>query len=199
MRKLRAGIVSAAAVLLLGGTAAAQGISITPSIGAYIPASDFYDLRDEADRLRVEKDGTFALGLAVELGWLRGTLAYASGATLRGVDTEGGREEIGDGTLLLGAADLVLRPIPRLVVVQPYLLGGIGFRNASYDTDRLESFFPEDDRETALHIGLGADLMLGRIGIVAELTDFISRDADDKWGEHDAFATVGLKFRLGGR
>ena len=190
----------AAALLIGGGEAAAQGISITPSVGAYIPASDLYDLRDELNEgiVRADKDAALGLGLAVELGWLRGSLAYVSGAE---VSREGvsGTEKIGEGPLLLGAADLVVRPIPRLLVVQPYLLGGFGFKNASYDSDNPTAILPEDKNSTALHIGVGADLVLGSIGIVAEVTDFISRDEDDDWSEHDAFAMIGLKFRLGGR
>lgn len=190
-------VILAAALLLGSGQAAAQGISLTPSVGAYIPASDFYDLRDELDDVvvRADRDAAFALGLALEVGWLRGSLAYATGAT---VSREGvsGSEKIGDGSLLLGAADVVLRPIPRLVVVQPYLLGGFGFKNASYDSDDPTAILPEDKRSTALHVGVGADLMLGRFGIVAEVSDFISRNADDDWKEHDAFAMIGLKFRL---
>lgn len=36
--------------------------------------------------------------------------------------------------------------------------------------------------------------MLGRLGVMAEFTDFVSRD--DGWGPHDGFATIGLKLRL---
>lgn len=190
--------IAGAAVVLGGwtGRAAAQ-VAITPTIGAYIPASDFYELRDEADALRVDRDAALALGLNVEFGWLRGTLAYASGARLTEDGVEG-ESEIGEGTLLIAAADLVLRPIPRIVVVQPYLLGGVGVKNTSYDfdSDGIGAAFPDDETDLALHVGLGADLMFGGIGVVAEFTDFISKDADDDWGAHDAFAMVGLKFRL---
>ena len=191
--------ILAALLLLGGGGVAAQGISITPSAGAYIPASDFYDLRDELDDavVRADREAAFALGLAVEAGWLRGSLAYATGATVSR-DGVSGSERIGDGTLLLGAADLVVRPVPR-VFVQPYLLGGVGFRNTNYDSDDPTAILPEGETDAALHIGVGADLLLGSVSLVAEVSDFISRDADDDWSEHDAFAMVGLKFRLGNR
>ena len=191
--------VLAAALLLGGGDVAAQGISITPSAGAYIPASDFYDLRDELNDGIVEADreAAFALGLALEMGWLRGSLAYATGAEISRDGIEGSKR-IGEGSLLLGAADLVLRPIPR-VFVQPYLLGGVGFRNTSYDSDQPTAILPEGETSAALHVGLGADLLLGSVSLVAEVTDFISQNADDEWSEHDAFAMIGLKFRLGGR
>jgi hypothetical protein len=190
--------IAGAAVALGGWTGRAEAqIAITPTLGAYIPASDFYELRDEADALRLEREATLALGLNVEYGWLRGTLAYASGARLTEDGVEG-ESEIGEGTLLVAAADLVLRPIPRIVIVQPYLLGGVGLKNTSYDfdSDGVGAAFPDDETDLALHVGLGADLMFGGIGVVAEFTDFISKDADDDWGAHDAFAMVGLKLRL---
>jgi hypothetical protein len=188
------------AVLLLfasAHTARAQGLAITPTVGAYVPASDFYELRDEADVLRVEREATLALGLNVELGWVRGSVAYASGARLTEDGVEGS-EQIGEGSLLLAAADVVLRPIPRLAFVQPYLLGGVGLKNSSYDLeqDGVGAAFPDGDTDTALHIGVGMDLMLGGIGLVAEVTDFISQDADDDWSAHDAFAMLGVKLRL---
>jgi hypothetical protein len=37
--------------------------------------------------------------------------------------------------------------------------------------------------------------MLGNFGVVAEVSDFITRD-DDRFGRHDSFAMVGLRFRL---
>jgi hypothetical protein len=39
--------------------------------------------------------------------------------------------------------------------------------------------------------------MLGSVGVAAELTDFVSKGADDKWNVHDAFLMVGLRLRLG--
>jgi len=177
------------------GGAAGQQVTITPQLGVYIPASSFYELRDQASTVRVDKDGTLGLGLAVEAGWLRGSIAYATGATLNehGVSN---RQDIGKGSVLAAAADLVLRPLPR-VLVQPYLLGGVGVKNMKYTPDESATdLFPKDETKLAGHIGLGADLMLGPIGVAAEITDFISRDPENSWKVHDAFATVGLKFRL---
>ena len=173
----------------------AQGIQITPAIGAYIPASGVYELRDAANDARLEKEAALGLGLNVEIGWLRGSLAYASGATLSEEGTSG---DIGDGSLLAVAADAVFRPIPRLIVLQPYLLGGVGLvrQDYSYDDDGTSNPFPDEDSEFALHAGVGADISLGALGIVVEVTDFITRDAADDWSNHDAFALLGLKLRL---
>ena len=188
----------AAAALLLPAVTHAQGISVTPSIGVYIPASDLYQLRDDAEQIfSVDKEGTFAFGMNVEMGMLRGSLAYASGAQLneRGVQNN---DAIGEGKLLAVAGDLVLRPIPRLIIVQPYLIAGAGLRREdySYDDDGVSNALPSDKSDFALHAGIGADVMLGRIGVVAELTDYITKDEQDKWDQHDAFAFVGLKLRI---
>jgi len=180
------------------GSAQAQ-LHITPSVGAYIPASDLRDLRSQADQTRLDREGTLGLGLNIEFGMLRGSIAYASGAKItdQGVSN---RENLGDGSVLAAAADIVLRPLPRLLV-QPYLLGGVGYKRLdySYDDDGISTNpLPADNREFALHGGVGADLMFGSLGIMAEVTDFVSKDQNDKWGMHDAFVMVGLRLRLGG-
>lgn len=190
-------VLAAVAVFAPVAAAQAQGISVTPSVGMYIPASDLYALRDGTTQATIDKEGTFALGLNVEFGMLRGTVAYASGAQINegGVS---GQENIGDGKLLAVAGDLVLRPIPRLIIVQPYLIAGAGFRqeNYSYNDSGIGGAMPKDQRDFALHAGLGADIMLGRIGVVAEFSDFITKNEEDKWNQHDGFGFVGLKLRV---
>jgi hypothetical protein len=190
-------LVMAAGALLIPAAANAQGISVTPAVGVYIPASDLYNLRDEAQQITVDKEGAFALGLNIEAGILRGTIAYASGAQLneRGVQNQ---DDIGDGQLLAVAADLVLRPIPRLIIVQPYIIAGAGLRREDYDynDDGIGNALPSDQSDFAFHAGLGLDVSLGGLGLTAEITDFITQDEDDKWDQHDAFAFVGLKFRV---
>lgn len=190
------------AVVMLGAAALpgvlhAQGITVTPQIGVYVPGDDFESLRAGADSIRVDNEGTLALGLNIDLGILRGSVAYASSAKLnrRGVL---GQDQIGEGKVLAVAGDLVLRPIPRLLILQPYLLAGAGLRRADYDyeDDGLSDAFPKNDSDFALHAGVGADLTLGPIGISAEITDFISKSDEDKWNRHDAFGFVGLKLRL---
>jgi hypothetical protein len=176
----------------------AQGIAITPTFGSFIPATDLSQLRDEAEQRRLERSSTLGLGLNLEAGWLRGSIAYATGAELneRGVSNQG---QIGDGSVLAAAADIIVRPLPRFII-QPYLLGGAGVKRQdySYDDDEFDDVFPGDKTDFTLHFGIGADLMLGSLGIVAEVTDFLSRKPDDSFGQHDAFAMVGLRFRLGG-
>jgi hypothetical protein len=188
----------AAGLGLTAATPAAAQIHLTPALGVFIPASDLQDLEGQAAQTRLDRSGTLGLGLNIELGWLRGSVAYATGATISD-DGVTGEDEIGDGSVLAAAADLVLRPLPRLLV-QPYLLGGVGLKRQdfSFDDDTVADL-PEDRSDLALHVGVGADLMLGGFGIMAEITDYITRNEDDSFGQHDAFAMVGLRVRLGGR
>lgn len=189
--------VLAAAAAIAAPSAASAQVTITPAAGAFIPASDLASLREGADRARIERAGTLGLGLNLELGWLRGSVAYATGATLSesGVD---GRENIGDGSLLAAAVDVVLRPLPR-VLVQPYVLGGAGLKREDYSfrDAAIENPLPADRSEFALHVGAGADLMLGGFGVMVEITDFISRKPDGGFGQHDAFAMLGVRIRTG--
>jgi hypothetical protein len=176
--------------------ARAQGVHVTPMAGIYIPASDLYALRHEAEQVSVEKEGTFALGLNVEVGKLRGSIAYASGAQInqRGVQN---RDNVGEGKLLAVAGAFVLRPLRR-VLVQPYLLVGAGLRreNYSYEDDGVADALPADQSDFAFHAGIGIDAMLGRIGVVAEVTDFITKNQYDRYEQHDAFGFVGLRMRV---
>jgi hypothetical protein len=186
-----------AGVLALTAAPAAAQIYITPAAGVFIPASDLEDLEGQAEATRLSRSGTLGLGINLELGWLRGSVAYATGAT---ISEEGvtGEDDIGDGSVLAVAADLIVRPLPRLLV-QPYLLGGVGLKRQdfSYDDDGVGTNpLPSDLTDFALHAGLGADVMLGRFGIMAEITDYITRNEDSTFGQHDAFAMVGLRVRL---
>jgi hypothetical protein len=195
MRRVVLLAIAALGIAALPHESHAQGISITPQIGVYIPGDDLDSIEEGAQQVRVDKEGSLALGLNLDFGFLRGSLAYASAATISTTGTSG-TEEIGDGKVLAVAADLVLRPLPR-IIVQPYLLLGGGLRRAdySYDDEGFDAF-PEKDSDFAAHVGVGADLNIGPVGVSAEITDFISKDENDDWKRHDAFGFVGLKLKL---
>ena len=166
-------------------------IALTPMVGGYVPATDVNQVAGNAQTIAKTRDGTLSLGLNLDLGAIRGTVAYASGKTIKNAN----RQDIGKGNVLAAAGDLVIRPLPR-ILVQPYLIAGAGEKFYKYDqSSSLAS--GGDKRSFALHGGLGADVMLGSVGVAAELTDFASKGADDKWNVHDAFLMVGLKLRLG--
>ena len=166
-------------------------ISITPMIGGYIPASDVNQVTGNAQDVAKTREGTLSLGANIDLGALRGTVMYASGTTIKNAN----KEDIGKGSVLAAGADLVIRPLPR-ILVQPYLVAGAAQKFYKYN-ESSTLLSGGDDKDFALHGGIGADVMLGSIGVAAELTDFVSKGADKKWNVHDAFLMVGLKLRLG--
>jgi hypothetical protein len=196
---MRKTLLSVLTIALLGaaGDAGAQGIHLTPRIGAYIPASSAAELRDNAETVRIEREGTLSLGLNLDMGLLRGSIDYASGARI----SEAGatdRDRVGDGSLLAAAAAVVIRPLPRLLV-QPYALAGAGLKWQDYSYDRSGvsvGVLKEERSDFAFHLGIGADLMFGRLGVVAELTDYITRSDTGGLGQHDAFASVGIRIGL---
>lgn len=186
----------ALAPFLAPAAASAQGLSITPLAGAYIPASSFADLEGEAETVRVERESSLALGLNVSTGPLRATIRYVTDATLseEGIDDASAIES---GSLLAASADLVLRPFPRLVGFQPYVLGGVGLKRQgySYADDGVDDLFPDSETDLAFHFGLGAELSAGALALVLEADDFISHREGD-FGAHDAFLMAGIKLGL---
>lgn len=190
-------LVGAAAMLAFGaGGASAQGLTVTPMFGAYTQASSFQELRGNAESIRVKRKSDLALGAAVGLGPLRGSVAYVTGATLSQKGVTGG-DEIGEGKMLTGAVDAVVRPIPRIAGLQPYLLGGIGLKQADYNFDDARfSGFDTSESDAAFHLGVGADWMFGPVGVMAEISDFISGGDGDASTQHDAYGLVGLRVKL---
>jgi hypothetical protein len=177
--------------------AAAQGIAVTPLVGAYIPGGSFGELRAGAQDTEYKRKATLGLGANIDFGSLRVSAAYASGATISQESGVGNDDDIGDGSVLSVAADLVLRPLPRLIVLQPYLFGGAGLKHQNFSfNDPINVSTFKDESDLTLHIGLGADISLGRLALVAEVSDFISQNNNDDWKTHDAFGMVGLKLRL---
>src|SRR5688572_11592626 len=114
-------LLAGAGLMLFGpGFVAAQGVTVTPMVGAYIPAGSFRELEAAVGpTVELERSSTLGLGLNIGFGSLRASIAYVSGAT---ISREGvtGEEDIGDGDILVGTADFVFRPLPKLIVVQPY-------------------------------------------------------------------------------
>lgn len=190
MQHLR-GFVSATALLVAAASTAHAQVAITPLIGGYVPASDVNQISGSAQNVAKTRDGTLSLGANLDFGLLRGSVAYASGTTIKNAS----RQDIGKGSVLATTADLVIRPLPR-ILVQPYIVAGAGEKFFKYD-DSPTLLSGGNKQAFALHGGIGADVMLGKVGVVAELTDFVSRGVDDKWNVHDAFLMAGLKLRLG--
>lgn len=186
--------LAASALLATAGAAQAQ-IHVTPTAGVYWQANDFEELEEQGQSIRTSRAGTFALGVNAELGGLRLGLAYASDADVSQQGIEG---EVGTASLVALSADLALRPVPRIFGLQPYGLVGLGLKRAEYSWERdgLDTAFGESDDDIGGHLGIGADWMFGRLGVAAEISDYITKDDGGSWNQHDAFATIGLRIRL---
>lgn len=197
MRSCRLLLLLASLALGAAPAVLAQHANLTINGGSYRQGGNFMTLKDNAKVVDLAAKSTFALGANLELRSIRFTAAYVTGSTIGEHGIEGA-DQIGEGTLLAAAADIVVRPLPR-ILVQPYILGGVGLKRNGYsfNNDETADLYPELQPTTdlALHWGIGADLMLGGVGVMTEFNDFVTFN-DKKFGRHDAFAVVGLRLRL---
>lgn len=202
-------LAMAVAIAIPSDAAGQGGLQIMPKAGVYIPGNDLATIRDGAEEIRTKLEGSFAIGLALELArsgapvGLRGNFDYITGTTITedGID----RSDRSETTMLALTGDLVLRPIPRLLILQPYLLGGAGVKRYQFDRESLggslADAFPADRTDFAVHLGAGLEVGLGFLSLTAEVSDYISRfEADGQDGgrklQNDVFAMVGVRLGL---
>lgn len=189
MKAIRSLVATALSTALLAAPSLAHA-QLSLLAGGYVPATSLHQVTTGAQTVAEQRKGTLSLGANLDLGAFRISSAYASGTTIQNAS----KQDIGKGNVLGLAGDLVIRPLPRLLV-QPYILGGAGETFTKYDQSATFTD-ASTQRQFAWHGGVGADLKLGGIGVMAELTDFLSKDAADKWNVHDAFFMVGLKLGM---
>jgi hypothetical protein len=110
-------------------------------------------------------------------------------------------------TVAVLTGSVVVRPVPSLILVRPYLQGGLGLKRYDFDEDDLRAegldAFLNDQNKLTGQLGVGTELNLALIRLFVEVTDFISgfdvgSGASEEAGEmqHDFFISVGLP--LGG-
>lgn len=189
MKAFRA-VLSATALLGLATSVARAQIVVEPMIGGYVPGSNMNAVPAATD-LAKSRDGTLSFGANVSMSFLRVSAAYASGTTIKNA----AKADIGKGNVFALSGDVVIRPLPR-ILVQPYIVAGAGEKFYKYDQGAAFTT-SNSDKRFALHGGVGADVALGPLGVVAELTDFISKNDEKKWNVHDTFLMVGLRIPLG--
>lgn len=197
----------AVALLLFAAPAAhAQTVSVIGKAGGYLPVNEAIDIPGQVQGMVVDRKADLALGAAVEISpmfWpvdVRAGAEYLTGTEIS-VEGTSGEPFPAEGTLLMLSADVVLRPFPRLVFLQPYLLGGLGYKRESFDAiGGASSALPGDYDDRVFHIGVGADLELGGVAVVAEVSDYFAGGGAPGQGlfdmRHDVFASVGLKVGL---
>lgn len=193
MYRLRTVSVGLVMLALTPAVAGAQGLlRVTPKVGAYFQSESVHQIDDGALEVQRSGESTFAFGANVDVGIpaspldLRGDVMVASGAAVSTQGFEG--DATGDADLLGVSASLVFRPLSFLPLVDPYLLGGGGFTSTSYSG----GFDAPDERDFALHAGIGTDVVLGGVRLQVEATDYISSLGGGGDTLHNVFGTVGL-------
>jgi hypothetical protein len=182
-------LLSFVALVALAPVARAQ-ITITPMVGGYVPADDWSQLKTNAETYAQTRQGRRSLGLNLEVGSFRGSIAYASNTAIK----DPMRNDIGRGNVYGVAGDVVMRPLMRMVL-QPYLVLGAGAKFYSVD-EQYSQTTEIESRRFAAHFGAGVDLMVGPVGVAAEITNFLNKGKGLNWNGHDAFAMAGVRVRL---
>ena len=193
-------------------SAQAPGIELqlNPRIGLYQPLSDLGQIGDAATNTANELSGSLAIGLGAELAIallpvdIRFNLDYATGSEVRVEDGDVGTAAGTETTLLALVGDVMLRPIPRIIIAQPYFFAGGGLKQYDFeptDPDAVATF--EDESDWTVHLGGGLDVGLGPIALNAEIGDYISwwevqsaATTDETEMQHDLFVTVGFSIGL---
>jgi len=200
-----------AAVTLVFASAAgasAQRVQIVPRAGVFVSGSSLGEVRTALGDVKAELEGGLGVGLDVEfsaplspLGFRAG-FDYATDSKISGDGISAGSGEA-SAKLLAVAGDLVIRPLPRLLVVQPYFLAGAGVKRYDFEVSELDSGVRdifESQTDFALHGGAGVEVSLGALALRAEVSDYVSwfelGPGSEKQMQNDVFATMGLRLTL---
>lgn len=214
MKNVLQSVIAAACLLLIAVPARAQvpaiDVRLNPRIGLYEPLSDLGEFQETASTITAEQSGSLALGLGVELELavlpvgVRLNLDYATGSEISQardlLDSSLLRAPV-ERTLLAVVGDVIFRPLPKIVVFQPYLFAGGGLKQYDFEptgADPAATF--EDESDPTLHLGGGLDVGVGPLALNAELGDYISwyqiQEAGDSEMQHDLFVTIGFSIGL---
>lgn len=217
MKNVLTSVITAACLVAAAAPAAAQApgidLKLNPRIGLYAPLTDLGEIRTTAGDVVAEQSGSLALGLGLELDMaalpvgVRLNLDYATATDVEVTgDGIGTTADPVETTMLAVVGDIIFRPLPRVVVAQPYLFAGGGLKQYDFEptTDlggAAETF--QDESDFTLHLGGGLDVGLGPLAFNAEIGDYISwfeldTGAGDSESEmqHDLFVTVGFSIGL---
>ena len=200
MKNLAVAVLAGALFLGAAADASAQILSLTARGGLFAPIGDYDEAQGEADEILRDREGQFTFGGAINLNpplspfALRLNADYVTGSTLSREGVTGGAENEGDAETLYIAGDLILTPLPRIIVLQPFVAVGAGYRHTEFNVENIPSV---TDGDLVGHLGLGFDARLGGFGLVAEVADYIARGGDAGPSiEHDLFLTAGVKIPI---
>jgi hypothetical protein len=188
------------AVLALALPVSAAGqVRLIPQVGLYAPTTELPSLDGAVDFGK--RESSLAFGVAVELASLRVGVLHATEGE---IPIDGvGCTDCARSTLTTATASLVIRPLPEIALVRPFVLLGGGVKRYGFTADDLDDEGVEavlsDENDLTGHLGLGAELGLGGLSVLVEVQDLVSRfDAEgvDARFQHDLFFTIGVA--LGG-
>lgn len=204
MRAVMKSVLTAASLLLVAAPLAAQApgvdVRLNPRVGLYVPLTDLTEDAFGTYKL----DNSLAVGLGVEFDFamlpvgIRANLDYATSSS---VDFEDASfSDTNETTLLALVGDVVFRPLPRVVVLQPYLFAGAGIKQYDFSWENADPDAIESESDGTFHIGGGLDFALGPVALNAEVGDYISsfepEGATDSKLQHDVFVSIGFVMGL---
>lgn len=191
---------------------AQSSIRLLPQFGAYTPMGQLGQFRDQGDPVfkAGRRASTLAWGLALEAGPAR------EGTSIRLGVGHGTNSSIPfwsdcDGcaarsTITTAGVAAVFRPIPRIVLFQPYFLAGAGIKRYNLEFEGFDDDFwdevVEDQTQPALHLGLGTEVSLLGLRTQWELGGHLSRvrtgvegsASEDSAFQTDLFLMLSLPF-----
>src|SRR5690606_27209577 len=165
MRTVTKAVLAAVTLLVAGAAgASAQRIQVVPRAGVFVSGSSLGEVREGTEAIEADLEGGLGVGLGIEFGMPLSPFGFRAGfdyATDSKISASGINEASGEAgaKLLAVAGDLVFRPLPRLLVVQPYLLAGAGVKRYDFEVSELGSgaanIFSESQTDFALHGEIG--------------------------------------------
>jgi hypothetical protein len=201
---IRTAALAALSTAFLATPAAAQ-IRLIPQVGLYQPFSKLPSAGAGFDELK--KKASFAFGAAIEFGQpdkvsFRVNVLHATDSEVPVEGTGlGCTSDCARSTVSSATATLILRG-PNIILVQPYLIGGGGVKRYDYTLENLQNegvrTLLNDQNQLTGHLGLGAEVNLGVLRLVGEVSDLLSSYDDGQNTsesdrlQHDMFVTVGL-------
>jgi hypothetical protein len=195
----------AALACALSVTPAAAQMRLIPQVGLYSQFSEFPKASAGVDE--VKKSSSLAFGAALELGTpdkvsFRVNVLHATDSEIPVGDIGCAGDDCARSTVSSATATLALRPIPKIILVQPYGLAGGGVKRYDFTKEDLQneglSSVLSDQNQLTGHLGLGVELSLGLVSLTGEISDLLSKFDDGQNTsesdelQHDMFFTVGL-------
>lgn len=211
MRMGAAGTLLALASFIPQQLEGQTSVRLLPQIGAYTSASDLGEVRENGEtRFSAgRRSSSLAWGLGLEAGprqsgmSIRAHMGYGTNAEIPVWGFECGNCSA-RSTLLTGSVAAVFRPVPRLVLVQPYFLVGAGVKRYDFDVRNADGeawrrVFRDQTRPAA-QAGVGLEASILRLRTQWELNGHVSRyrggSDEDASLQTDLFLTLSIP--LGG-